>query len=400
MGTIRFDSSVKAGTGSLFPVYRLLSTVCRSSPIYRLLPTSFGLLLLATVAVAQEPRVINAKMSTQSAARGLTGAFHTVEAGPVWIGYAVPIFHGNHQMCCDVSFGEFSENGCGRCRLEDRRGDSGDVTMNSGEKRVKLESSPYFLVLYRIAARKVTEVRTFSTDCELDAGGLPFVWLTDVRPPESVAWLTSLVNADYEGGPEDGDGEDDRHLSGAALTAIALHGDASAEGALETFAAAGQPEHRREKAAFWLGAARGRPGYEALRRLVTNDSSDHFREKAVFALYVSKEPEAVDTIINVAHHDAAPHVRGQALFWLAQKAGKRAEATITEAIENDPETDVKKKAVFALSQLPKDEGVPLLIQVARTNRNPAVRKQAVFWLGQSKDPRALAFLEEVLVGSR
>jgi len=50
--------------------------------------------------------------------------------------------------------------------------------------------------------------------------------------------------------------------------------------------------------------------------------------------------------------------------------------------------------------MPNNEGVPMLIQVARANRNPAVRKQAVFWLGQSKDPRALSFLEEVLVGSR
>jgi hypothetical protein len=27
-----------------------------------------------------------------------------------------------------------------------------------------------------------------------------------------------------------------------------------------------------------------------------------------------------------------------------------------------------------------------------------VRKQAMFWLGQSRDPRALAFFEEVLRG--
>ena len=52
--------------------------------------------------------------------------------------------------------------------------------------------------------------------------------------------------------------------------------------------------------------------------------------------------------------------------------------------------------MFALSQLPTDDGVPRLIDVARTNRNPAVRKQAIFWLGQSRDPRALAFFEEVL----
>jgi len=78
-----------------------------------------------------------------------------------------------------------------------------------------------------------------------------------------------------------------------------------------------------------------------------------------------------------------------------------ARATITNnsdsnATENDPDTQVKKQAGFALSQLLKDEGVPKLIDVARTQRNREVRKQAFFWLGQSQDPRALAFIEEVL----
>ena len=78
-------------------------------------------------------------------------------------------------------------------------------------------------------------------------------------------------------------------------------------------------------------------------------------------------------------------------------AGKRAAESIQNAIENDPDTSVKRKAVFALSQLPKDEGIPKLIAVAQTQRNPEVRKQAFFWLGQSNDPRALAFIQQVLL---
>ena len=62
-----------------------------------------------------------------------------------------------------------------------------------------------------------------------------------------------------------------------------------------------------------------------------------------------------------------------------------------------PTSEVKKKAVFALSEMPDGQGVPLLIGLARTHKNPAVRQEAVFWLGQSEDPRALAFLEDVLL---
>jgi len=366
------------------------------------LVAAYCLLIAAScpAAVAQEPHVVNARMRSVSAAAGLAIAFHSIlssEAGPAWVGYAVPVVPGNHQMCCNVLVSEFSENGCGRCRLEGRDGEEGGQAVNrGGERTVKLEAPPNFLVLYRVAAGKVEKIRTFSLECELDAGGLPLIWLTEVRPADSVAWLSSFAKAGQAGVEGEGESGEDDHLSSAAVTAVAFHADNAAERALEGFVASGQPARLREHAAFWLGEARGQQGYETLKRLAQSDPDDHFREKVVFDLYVSQEPGAVDSIIAVAHHDSSARVRGQALFWLAQKAGKKAEATISEAIANDPETEVKKHAVFALSQLPKDEGVPLLIQVAKTNTNGAVRKQAMFWLGQSRDPRALAFFEEVL----
>jgi HEAT repeat protein len=255
---------------------------------------------------------------------------------------------------------------------------------------VQLEASGEIFVLLRIESHTLDRIRTFSADCELDAGGVPFHWLTGVSPADSVTFLSKFALQ-----PED----DSRghHRRDPAVAAIALHADPAADQALEKFAAPGQPEWLREKATFWLGSARGRRGYEVLRRIVTQDPSERVREKAIFGLNVSKEPEALQTMIQVAKNDHSTQVRGQALFWLAQKAGQKAAATISEAIENDPDTEVKKKAVFALQQLPADEGVPLLIQVARTNKNPAVRKQAMFWLGQSHDQRAVRFFEEVLL---
>ena len=77
-----------------------------------------------------------------------------------------------------------------------------------------------------------------------------------------------------------------------------------------------------------------------------------------------------------------------------QYAAKR--KALKDTAENDPEVRVKKKAVFALSQLPKDEAVPELLHVAQTNPDPSVRKDAIFWLGQTRDPRALAYFEQIL----
>jgi hypothetical protein len=347
----------------------------------RLIFLIFGIIFCLS-GYAQQPRLTNTQVTSRSAAAGLEREFRALVAGQAaaaWVGYAVPIIPGEHNMCCN-------DGCCGGCRLEERGSGSVRSSVNS---TVRLEGGRNLFVLFRVEQGQVQKIRTFSEDCELDAGGLPFFWLNDVRPPESVALLASYAKPQSEEKAE-------KKLGDSAVAAIAFHKDPSADRVLEQFTASSQPESLRERVSFWLGVARGRPGYEILRRMIKEDPSERVREKVIFALSQSKEPEALNAMIETARGDSSAHVRGQALFWLAQKAGKKAEEAITAAIENDPETDVKKKAVFALSQLPKDEGVPKLIQVAKTNKNPAVRKQAMFWLGQSKDSRALAFFEEIL----
>lgn len=335
--------------------------------------------------IAQQPRLQNAKLETRSAAAGLEQTFRSIvssQSDPAWIGYAVPIVPGERQMCCF--------NGsecCSGCRLETASGESNTVQM-TGAGTVQLEGPAHMFVLYRVEQKQVGKLRTFTPDCAIDGGGLPFFWLTDVKPAESITLLETMIKMDIGGRPR---------LANTAVSAIAMHRDAAADAALDRCVAPTQTEEVRRQAAFWLGNARGRHGFEVLNRLVREDPSDRVREHAIFALTQSKEPEAMNAIVRAAHDDANARVRGQALFWLAQRASAQiSTAAIQQAIANDPETEVKKRAVFALTQIPHGDGVPMLIEVARTNKNAVVRKQAMFWLGQSKDPRALKFFEDVL----
>lgn len=353
-----------------------------------------AVLACAAAAGAQQPRVVNTKIETRSAAGGLEKEFRAIVASqtsPAWVGYGVPMIPGERQMCCFNNNDGYARGGC--CNLEGR--DTG-ISINSSDRgsisggTVKLEGPQTMFVLFRLEQKKVDKIRMYSDDCQLDAGGLPFVWLADVKPAENVALLTSFVKS------VDLESRGENRIAQNALTALAYQSDPAADRALESFVATDQPESLRRQTAFWLGNARGKTGYELLKRMARQDPSERVRDQVTFALSQSKDPGAVDEMIRMAREDSSTHVRGQALFWLGQKAGKKAEAAITEAIANDPDTEIKKKAVFALSQLPHEQGVPLLIQVARTNMNPAVRKQAMFWLGQSKDPRALDFFEEVL----
>ena len=342
-------------------------------------------------AAVEMPRIENARLETRAVSGNLDSTMRQIIAAadqPEWIGYIVEQAPGNERSCCD-NYG--SDGNCGTCRLEnDHNWTSGtSKTPNQAGGTVRLEGARQIVVLYRLEAKKVMRIRIASEECTLDAGGLPFIWLTSVKEAESVALLESYVRvAPFE--------SHDYSIGHGALAAIALHASPAADRALQSFVAPDQPEELRKQAAFWMGAARGKEGLSALQRMAKSEPSSDVRAHVTFALSISHESGAIEEMIRMAHDDSSSHVRGQALFWLAQKAGKKAASTITGAIENDPDTEVKKKAVFALSQLPKDEGVPKLIEVAQTNRNPEVRKQAMFWLGQSSDPRALQFFEKIL----
>jgi HEAT repeat protein len=339
---------------------------------------SVAILGSSILAAAQQPKVINAQLHTQSANAGLSAAVEQVKHsnGPLWLGYAVQAVPGSHFSMCSGDDSSNADGCCGVYRLE---AENNNYRSSDGDHGT--ESSIDILV--RIDKGAVDKIRFIGSSCQVDAGGLPFTWLTDVKADESVTWLSSLVTTD------------ERRDSDQALAAIAMHATPKATAALEGFAAPTNPLWLREKGAFWLGAGRGHEGFLALKKM-EGDADPEFRKKLSFDLFVSRDPAAVDDLIGMAKSDKDVGAREQAIFWVGQKAGKKAVAMLKDTVENDPEVGVKKKAVFALSQLPKDEAVPELLHVAQTNSSPTVRKEAIFWLGQTHDPRALEYFEQIL----
>lgn len=363
------------------------------------LPCWMIAVLLVPGAAAAQPRVVNGQLASQAAGASLEQTMHALVAGqsdPAWIGYQVLGVDGNHRVCCGDGDGVWiSDDGCGDVAIGRVRLGGPDSARTSGTAAsiheqtapVRLEGSDELVVLFRVENREIERIRVLSADCTLDAGGRTIHWLEGVQPAQSVAWLETFV---------DRNGGERNRLTNAALLAIALHRDDSAERLLTEWTQPNAPPFLRKKAAFWLTQTRGHAGFAIVERLARSDATDDVRKGAIFALSQSDDAGATPALLDLARTDRSAAVRGEAIFWLGQKAGRKVASAISERVEQDPDTEVKKRAVFALSQMPPDEGVPLLIQVARTNRNPAVRRQAMFWLGQSRDPRALAFFADIL----
>jgi hypothetical protein len=360
-----------------------------------------GLALLAPVAAARDgfvPEVKGAALQVHAASGGLSESLDGLRStgrGPVWVGWTAPMVAGGHQMCCTLEpYRRATVHGSGlldldrtvarsgECRLEDES----HWVLNLDDQEARDEGQ--FVVLVRLESGEVDRVRTSSPRCTLKTGGLDFHWLTGVVAQESVRTLAGLARESV----------DEERVADPALVAVALHRHAAADEALESIATGRYPASLRKEAVFWLGMARGAFGSQVLRRMAADERDEEVRREVPFGLAESREEEALDILIRMARQDHSSEVRKEALFWMAQKAGERVAGVLTEAIENDPETRVKKAAVFALADLPDQEGVPLLIDLVRTNKNPVIRREAMFWLGESEDPRALAFIEEILTG--
>jgi hypothetical protein len=320
-------------------------------------------LLAAAFGLAAQPKLlVNAQADSRSAAAGLDTAFRALAAAqpqPAWIGYSVPAVRLAGLGC------EYVHDGSGMAGV------------------VHLEPPAQVVVLYRVEGGAVNRIRTVSPDCEIDAGGLPFHWLSDVNPEQSIALLKSFA------------GDRDR-LGYGMISAIAWHSGPAADQALEGYLAAGQPDSLRQRALSSIGSMRGRHGLEVIEKLIASDPDERIRERAISAAASSREPQALDLVTTIARTNASARLRSQALSALSGKPGRRILDTLAAAAENDKDASVQRRAVSSLQSLPDGEGIPALIQLARRSQNPEIRKQAMSTLGNSRDPRALSFLEEVL----
>src|SRR4051812_11995776 len=219
------------------------------------------ILAAANVSAKQPPVVVNGRFTTSRAGTPFPQSFRNLIASATettWVGYAVPVVDRVRFMCCDGSVrGMGGDDGLapGGCRLESSQGQTPaqpGAPPGAAPRTVQLEGSDRVAILFRVVGRAIERIRVVSVDCVLDPGGRPVMWVDGVRPADSVGLLESLAIAP-DGGTRVTDG---------AVMAIALHGDDSADAALDRLVKIDRPEAVRKKVTFWLGNARGRQGFD------------------------------------------------------------------------------------------------------------------------------------------
>jgi hypothetical protein len=256
--------------------------------------------VFSTPAFAQS-QIVNARLESRQATQGLDGEIQAVtgRGAAAWIAYRTSTVPGPHHMCGSNS---------------------------STSTRVMLEPASELTMLVRVEDRRIVKLQTVTPDCEVDAGGLPVVWLDGVSPADSAAWLTAQIRIVI------GSGQRESRVVRPAIAALVWHaGDAP----LRTVVALAREDRRsfvRSQALFWLSQRAGQEAVAAIRSAVDDDPETEVKKKAVFALSQLPKDEGVPFLVQIARTNRNPEVRKQAMFWLGQSKDPRAISFFEEVL--------------------------------------------------------------------
>ena len=249
-----------------------------------------SLLLAAALALGQG-RLTNAQVETRPATQTLEREVAALAArkDDRWVGYRMSVTRGRRSMddCWERS-------------------------------RIALEPAKEVLVLARLEAGQVVRLRTATPECEIDAGGLPVVWLDGVKPDDSVAWLTSLVHT-IPGAADRFD-----RVVRPAVVALAMHEGPAATRSLVAIARDHAVPRMRSDALFWLGQRAGNEAVATIAEAIDRDPETEVKRRAVFALSQLPKDDGVPKLIEVARNNRNAAVRRQAMVWLGRSNDPRA----------------------------------------------------------------------------
>lgn len=185
----------------------------------------------------------------------------------------------------------------------------------------------------------------------------------------------------------------------------------------------------RERAVFWIGTYEDPRATRTLHDLASDESLDEdargaaiialgrddmsdddvawlrtlyprlspkLRDNVFLAVSRSDSPRASRWLAGIAADDhETEHTRQQAMFWLGQ--GRSPTDDLVMLYDRlSSNASLRSHYTFVLSQRRDSQALDKLIDVAQRDPDKSVRRQALFWLGQSKDPRALAFIRDLV----
>jgi len=208
--------------------------------------------------------------------------------------------------------------------------------------------------------------------------------LSQAQTPEVLAAFDSILQS-----------TNDNDLQQRAMFALSQHRSARAGEILRDYA--GRDDVPRDLRVMAIQSLGQRPESSAfLRDLYSKLREPDLKETALFALSQTRDENIADFLLSIAMDDAeSAELRTRAVFWFGQMRIESEE--LFGLYDRASGKEMKAQLIHLYAQRPHEQAaIEKLIAIVRNETDQELQSQAIFWLGQTRDPRAIAVLEEII----
>jgi len=210
----------------------------------------------------------------------------------------------------------------------------------------------------------------------------------------------------------------------ASLYALSKHTGDRAISVLSDIAISGKTPSQRKVAISSISTRAGEPAVDALFRIYDADQTVEIRKAVISAFANRKSERAGNKLLEIARSADSIDLRKAAIGAISRRGGDKAVEFLLNLYDTEKNEELKDQIINSLasgtmfvtangyvayattpgqniasasSRLNDQRVIDKLILIARDKTAPMERrKRAIGWLSRSKDPKVLAFLQELL----
>lgn len=152
----------------------------------------------------------------------------------------------------------------------------------------------------------------------------------------------------------------------------------------------------RADAIYWLGQGK-LIDLDYFKTLFKKTTSREVRDRIVFAVSQTQTAAAATWLQEMARDNAVDvETRKNAIFHLSQRQLIDLDALASIYDQSRGNSEIQEQIIFVYSTRREPAAVDKLIAIAKNDPSVEHRKSALFWLGKKDDPRAKAFIRDLL----
>lgn len=251
--------------------------------------------------------------------------------------------------------------------------------------------------VWLIASRKVPDaadvlVNVAKNDPDKDVREQAVFWLSNVPTEEAVSMLIDLAK-----------GGSDIDLRKRAVYALSRSKSPKAAATLRDIAAdANAPIDLRRDALGWYMSSAGRTMDDPmsfLKEMYVKSDEPQLKSRVLSVIAQQKTAASRDFLMSTAQNPKESLQTRRAIigtFWMLDITP----AQVATIYEKSSEIEIKRQLLSAMVWRGRggehSADIEPLLQIARNEKNLELRKEAIAQISRSKDPRALAFLQELI----